>query len=473
MLTDLNTTAPASAQTFDVCVVGSGPAGISLALELAKKGKRVALCEAGGFELSEESQGCYSGETVGDPYFDLMATRLRYLGGTSGHWAGWCHTLEEVDFRRKDRINPLAHWPISKADLDPYLAPACTILDIKPPRATRHLSTKQGIQEVYFSFSPPTRFGTKYRKTLTDSKNIALFVNANLTDVKVSGGQVVNATFQSYTGKKLDIVASRYVFAMGGIENSRQLLWHNSRNNGQLYAKGAPVGRYWMEHPHFTIGAALVDFGLPGKRRFFSLTPQKQAELGVLNCGLRFEPLSPSAAKRLVKDLMCVAPAVGSWASELMGENLVCGVKLRAAWEQGPRLENGITLSTKSRDRFGIPSTVLTWRKSPLERRTLTATTGQFNEWLMARKLGRLKLDDWVLGRGDYPKDDELAGHHHMGGARMSDSPTTGVVDRNLKVHGSKNLYVAGAAVFASGGHSNPTLPIVQLSLRLANHLTA
>lgn len=170
---------------------------------------------------------------------------------------------------------------------------------------------------------------------------------------------------------------------------------------------------------------------------------------------------------------MCVAPAVGSWASELMGENLVCGVKLRAAWEQGPRLENGITLSTKSRDRFGIPSTVLTWRKSPLERRTLTATTGQFNEWLMARKLGRLKLDDWVLGRGDYPKDDELAGHHHMGGARMSDSPTTGVVDRNLKVYGSKNLYVAGAAVFASGGHSNPTLPIVQLSLRLANHLTA
>lgn len=473
MLRDLNTNASADGQTYDVCIVGAGPAGISLALELAKKNKRVALCEAGGFDLSEESQGCYEGETVGDPYFALNATRLRYFGGTSGHWAGWCHTLEEVDFRRKDRISPLAHWPIGKADLDPYLAQACSLLEIKPPRTPRHLSTTKGIQEVYFSYSPPTRFGTKYRKAISDSRNITLFINANLTDVRANAGRVVSATFQSYTGKKLDIAAAKYVFAMGGIENSRQLLWHNARNGGQLYARGAPVGRYWMEHPHFTIGAALVDFGLPGKRRFFSLTPAKQAELGVLNCALRLEPLSPSAAKRLVKDLMCVAPSVGEWASGMMGENLVCGVKLRAAWEQAPRLENGVSLSTKTRDRFGIPATVLTWRKTQLERKTLAATTGQFNEWLMGRKLGRLKLDPWVLGRGDYPTGDELAGHHHMGGARMADSPTEGVVDRNLKVHGSTNLYVAGSAVFASGGHTNPTLPIVQLSLRLANHLAA
>jgi len=473
MLRDLNTGAPTDGQPFDVCIVGAGPAGISLALELARKNKRVALCEAGGFDLSEESQGCYEGETVGDPYFALNATRLRYFGGTSGHWSGWCHTLEPIDFARKDKINPLAHWPISKPDLDPYYAQACSLLEIKAPRGPRPLSTTKGIQELYFGYSPPTRFGTKYRQAITDSRNITLFLNANLTEVKASDGRVTSAAFQSYTGKKLNIVATQYVFAMGGIENSRQLLWHNSRNGGQLYAKGAPVGRYWMEHPHFSIGAALIDFGLVDVRQFFSLTPAKQMELGVLNCALRVEPLSPSAARRLVKDLLCVAPAVGAKVSDMMGEQLVCGVKLRAAWEQAPRFENGITLSTKTRDRFGIPSTVLTWRKSALERKTLTATTSQFNDWLMGRKLGRLKLDDWVLGRGDYPTGDELAGHHHMGGARMADSPTYGVVDRNLKVHGSKNLYVAGSAVFPSAGHTNPTLPIVQLSLRLANHLAA
>lgn len=473
MIRDLNTAAPSGEQPYDVCIVGAGPAGISLAMELARKNKRVALCEAGGFDLSEDSQECYEGETVGDPYFALNATRLRYFGGSSGHWSGWCHTLEPIDFARKDHINPQAYWPISKADLDPYYLQACGLLEIKPPRGARHLSTTKGLQELYFGFSPPTRFGVKYRKTITDSANITLFLNANLTGVKVANRAVTSATFQSYSGRKVDIVASKYVFAMGGIENSRQLLWHNARNGGQLYAKGAPVGRYWMEHPHFSIGAALVDFGIPDVRQFFSLTPAKQMELGVLNCALRLEPLSPSAARRLVKDLLCVAPALGSRVSDMMGEQLVCGVKLRAAWEQQPSFGNGITLSTKTRDRFGIPSTVLTWRKSPLERKTLAATAGQFNDWLIARDLGRLRLDSWVMGRGDYPEGDEMAGHHHLGGTRMADSPKFGVVDRNLKVHGSRNLYMAGSSVFPSGGHTNPTLPIVQLSLRLANHLAA
>jgi hypothetical protein len=471
MLRDLNSAAPTDDGVFDVCVIGAGPAGISIALELARRNKRVALCEAGGFEMTEDSQACYRGTVVGDPYFALDATRLRYFGGTSGHWAGWCYTLDDVDFRRKDRISPLTHWPIGKADLAPYLPTACSLLDIKPPPAPRLLSPTKGLQELYFSFSPPTRFGEKYRKAITDSKTITLVLNANLTGVQVRDGRVVQADFTSYTGNKSTVRARAYVFAMGGMENSRQLLWHNTRSNGALFARGLPVGKYWMEHPHFTIGAALVDFGLPDKRQFFGLTPQKQLDLGVLNAALRLEPLGRSGTKRLVKDLMCVAPSIGEWAAGLAGENLVCGVKLRAAWEQAPRAENGFTLDPKKVDRFGIPEPVLHWRKGDLERKTLARTASQFNDWLMGRKLGRLKLDSWVLGRGDYPTNDELGGHHHMGGTRMADSPASGVVDKDCRVFGSKNLYVAGSSVFPSGGHTNPTLSIVQLGLRLADHL--
>lgn len=473
MFRDLNSAAPADNGAFDVCVVGAGPAGISIALELARKNKRVALCEAGGFEMSEDSQACYQGAVVGDPYFALDATRLRYFGGSSGHWAGWCYTLDEIDFRRKDRINPLAHWPIDKSDLEPYLKQASSLLEIKPPRSPRMLSPTKGIQEIYIAFSPPTRFGEKYRKVIADSKNIVLFVNANLTDVQARDGRVTQATFRSYNGKKTQIRAANYVFAMGGIENSRQLLWHNARNNGNLHARGLPVGKYWMEHPHFTIGAALVDFGLPDKRKFFTLTPQMQTQLGVMNAALRLEPLGKSGTKRLVKDLLCVAPSIGEWAAGLAGENMVCGVKLRASWEQPPRAENAITLAKTGADQFGAPAPILHWRKGELERKTIARTASQFNEWLMGRKLGRLKLDPWVLGRGAYPTNDELAGHHHMGGTRMADSPTYGVVDRNCRVHGSKNLYIAGSSVFPSGGHTNPTLSIVQLSLRLADHLAA
>lgn len=471
MLHDLNTAAPSGSEKFDVCIVGAGPAGITLALELARKNKRVALCEAGGFAWSDDSQSCYKGNVVGDPYFDLKAARLRYFGGTSGHWAGHCHNLDEIDFLQKPRISPLAYWPIEKKDLEPFYPGACSMVEIKPWTPNKLLSAQHGVQEIFFGKSPPTQFGEKYRKTIVDSKNITLFLNANLVDVKALGGKVSSCRFRSYANKTMDVSAKTYVFAMGGIENSRQLLWLNQKNSGKLYDPALPVGRYWMEHPHFTLGSALVDLEIPDIR-YFSLTPKRQMELGILNSGMRFEPMLDSGTKRLVRDLACVAPAAGEWALELAGRKLICGARFRSAWEQEPRFGNRVALSA-TKDRFGVPAPTLYWRKGDLDRRTVKQSSLQFNQWLMARKFGRLRLDSWVTGRDPYPTNDELAGYHHMGGTRMADSPAHGVVDRNCRVFGSQNLYVAGSSVFPTSGHANPTVTIVQLSLRLANHLAA
>ena len=84
----------------------------------------------------------------------------------------------------------------------------------------------------------------------------------------------------------------------------------------------------------------------------------------------------------------------------------------------------------------------------------------------------KIKLFDFVSSLGNYPDNDELAGYHHMGGTRMHDLRKFGVVDRNCKVYGSNNLYCIGSSVFTTGGHNNPTFPIVQLSLRLGEHLS-
>jgi len=73
---------------------------------------------------------------------------------------------------------------------------------------------------------------------------------------------------------------------------------------------------------------------------------------------------------------------------------------------------------------------------------------------------------------GDYPTNQELAGHHHMGGTRMSDDPQKGVVDRDCRVHGMRNLYVGGSSVFATSGQCNPTTTIVALAARLGDHLS-
>ena len=120
-------------EPFDVCVVGAGPAGITLARRLAGQGARVALMEGGGLEISAESQDLYAGDIVGEEYFPLDITRLRYFGGSSNHWTGYCREFFAEDFAPRPG-DPWSGWPIGKADLDPYQAEADAILDLPPRR---------------------------------------------------------------------------------------------------------------------------------------------------------------------------------------------------------------------------------------------------------------------------------------------------------------------------------------------------
>jgi choline dehydrogenase-like flavoprotein len=95
-----------------------------------------------------------------------------------------------------------------------------------------------------------------------------------------------------------------------------------------------------------------------------------------------------------------------------------------------------------------------------------------FNDYLIARNRGRIKAEEWVFAKDGYPvRGDDGVSYHHMGGTRMAHSVEKGVVDAHCRVYGQDNLYVAGSSVFPSGGDANPTLTIVQLSLRLAEHL--
>jgi len=144
-----------------VCIIGSGPAGITLALQLEKKGISSVIVEAGGFDYITSIQEAYQGTVIGDPYFDLSVARLRYFGGTSGHWAGWCRPLDEVDFEpRKGFQN--SGWPIRKKDLDPYIKDTDAILELGPLQADVPIDANW--KEIHFEFSPPVRFCQKYRK---------------------------------------------------------------------------------------------------------------------------------------------------------------------------------------------------------------------------------------------------------------------------------------------------------------------
>lgn len=467
--------AVADLAAYDACVVGAGAAGITLALTLADAGKRVALCEGGDISYSNESQDMYIGDVLGDPYYDLDTARLRFLGGSTNHWQGLSRSFDEIDFQR-GYLGPEFEWPITKADIDPYLPPAGAILEIDPTYPDRLVDAESGFSELVFRKSPPVNFAIKYEEALAASDKIDLIVNANLLDLEPveNGGAVRQARFANYTGDTFTIEAASYTLSMGGIENSRQMLWIQNLHGDQLIGTDLPVGHYWMEHPHYTLGDALVSTELAGeKRRYYGLSGARQRELGILNCGLRIDPKSYEGSKQLVANLACVAPRVGKWAARQFEMNMICGSFIRAAWEQSPTHGSRIALSPTKRDPLGIPQPELRWTKGPLDRATIVATLEAFGEFCLDIEAGRVHIDRWVRRGEPYPMNDERVGYHHMGGTRMAKSREYGVVDADCRVFGVANLYVAGSSVFTTGGHANPTLPLVQMALRLADHLNA
>lgn len=451
----------------DVCIAGSGPAGLSLASELARRGHRVLVLEGGDAEYLDVSQDIYIGEVIGNAYPPLEVLRLRQLGGSSNHWEGWCRPLDAVDFQKKSYA-PDTEWPITRADLDPYLDAAAEILAV--PSAFDDGSPAHGMRQIILSQSDPIpRFGEKYRSEIERSDHLQLVLRANLTGVETDGRRITGFNIEDFEGNRRRVHAAHYVLACGGIENSRLLLHFNRQTGGRLINDATTLGRYWMEHPHFHVGDVVLS-GPEAQMLHFAPTPEAMNSLEVLNCRLTMWPLRRDGGRGLVRSLACEAPGAVTWATRRIFGDVQCTNRLLAAWEQEPRFENRVALSETRSDMFGIPKSELHWHKSDLDRHTVRQNTLQFGEFLARSGLGRLRVDSWLLDNEEYP-DDWIAGNHHMGGTRMSEAPKSGVVDRDLRVWGQENLHIAGSSVFPSGGHANPTLTIVQLSLRLADAL--
>jgi choline dehydrogenase-like flavoprotein len=259
-------------------------------------------------------------------------------------------------------------------------------------------------------------------------------------------------------------------------------LWGNVQTNGQLIRHSRTLGKYWTEHPHFTLGEAF----LIGNKEGFELKSHESGLKAVflspdalaierkraLNCGLRLQEAYHGSTRNMVASVACVAPKAGQWLSGLLDRHLICGLRIHAAWEQQPLARNRIALSD-DRDQLGMPRAVLHWQKSELDMQTARAAMEVLGEYFARENLGRVRINRWLLEGSEFPSRDELAGYHHMGGTRMAANAEEGIVDRNCRVFDQENLYIAGSSVFPTGGHANPTLTIVQLAARLAEHLKA
>jgi choline dehydrogenase-like flavoprotein len=470
-------------KVYDVCVIGSGPAGVTLARRLGAKGLSVGLFEAGGHELTPDSQDLYKGENTGQPYYALDATRLRYFGGSSNHWGGWTHLLDPYDFE-PNPDNPLSGWPIKLDDLLPYAAEADEILDLPADRTPPDIfpAGQDELVPRFFRFSRPiTRFGEKYEAELRASPNIEVFFNANLVDLRLDAEKhsVAQAVFRSFKRPDPFVVKARaYALCLGGLENPRALLNMTNDIPVGLGNENDIVGRYFMEHLHAELGKVVFRKPLDWLL-VYAPSQQMMRDRHILNFGMRvgdqnqwnggdftgeMKPVPPCDVD--FDDLLKAAiDGKPSPCPGLVGDAFIVG-------EQQLNPESRVMLAS-TRDRFGLRTMELKWSLTETDFRTIETCARETGRLFAQYDVARLKILDWIL-EGKTPTLDQLAGgNHHMGTTRMGADPRTSVVDANVKVHSLDNLYIGGSSVFATSGHANPTYTITLLALRLGDHLAS
>lgn len=516
------------ATDYDLVIVGAGPAGITLAHELRETGLRIALLESGGEAYDDAAQDLNEGRMEGnDDEYDLVTSRLRYLGGTSNHWGGHCTPLDPLDFERA--WSGFTGWPFSRATLDPFYERAHAYCDLGAYRydladlvpddpGLRLMPEAPELETAVLRQSAPTRFGEKYHATLAASETVHVWLWTNAVNVSTAAGAAGEwVETRSFDGPDRRFTARAVVLAPGAIEAARLMLWANAENGTGAGDGGALLGRCYMDHP--SGGAAFVHFdrlqsdklywadidtyaddGVPlhfvwrltdaelasrdlpnfhyivipfaeegqaQERRAAARTSIRSLKqlarwgLGMDTGGATFDPGAAYCGFATNADDFVVETAVRA----LRGEG-VPRVLLKYEAEERPDRENRVRLDT-DRDAFGMPRPVVRWATSAGDIAAIKETAGLFGQLAGAAGLGRARLEE----HDDDPFWGIQTAWHQLGTMRMAESPTAGVVDTDCRVHGAGALYVASGAVFPQVGRANPTLTVVALSIRLAEHL--
>ncbi|MDF3933413.1 FAD-dependent oxidoreductase [Pseudomonas citronellolis] len=470
-------TQKAHRDAYDFCIVGAGPAGITLALHLAGAGWSVALLEGGGREPEQRSQSLYQC-TLSDLDMFPEATRLRYLGGTSNHWSGRCRPFEPSDFSATPP-GGLSGWPIAFADIERYLPAAMAIVDL-PAGADFKACNAPLVGGEFdadrFLLSPPTRFASKYADALEKTAGLELFLNCNCVDIQFEpgSGRVGAVVVSDYDGQRDSFKATHFILATGAIENARQLLNSQSLAAAGVVREDGFVGRCFMEHLNIDMGTFILKQGQdPEPRQFYTsdaFVKAQHAGKGNVSISL-LQSVTAYGRTAEIKDFL---------------ENLSCDIGIAhkldfivkfncpgdgtigTMIEQFPNPQSRVSLVAE-RDPLGMPKASINWQLSPADRHTIKVIGLEMAKRFADSGLGFVKLHEYVY---DATLPLTMTPHaHHMGTTRMAASAESGVVDSDCKVFGTANLYVAGSSIFATGGASNPTMPLLQFALRLAEHL--
>lgn len=508
---------------YDLCIVGSGVAGALAATVAVQRGLRVLILEAGQrFDFKDRHNQILRHQVLGEdlwpwiredrdgytdssekgmgyPYY-LNSARVKAVGGSTLYWGGMTMRFQESDFRTASTYGLGVDWPIEYAELEPYYCLAEQELGISgthlpsysprsqpfPMPAFPHKYENRGWQTVAdklgltlelaaqaknsrpyngrpkcvaYSVCNACPNGARYSadfhiRKIENLDNCTLLTETVARRIDVNNSGKVTAIHASgLDGREYEIKASQFIIAAHGIETPRIMLLSNVGNHSDQ------VGRYLQEHWYAAAGGyhptdrvfpARIGFETTECNDFYDGIERQQRGAIRIEFYNRFDPLLKASELGLWgkkrADYEC--KYFGHW------------ISLAAEIEHLPNPDSRVTLDPDKKDLFGDPVPHTHFAISDIDRHTHERAHQILETMLDARGIPHIeRTHDFTMAP------------HHMGSCRMHDDPTEGVVDRNCRVHGTDNLYLAGSSVFPTSGGRQPTLTIAALAIRLGEHL--
>jgi choline dehydrogenase-like flavoprotein len=514
---------------FDVCIVGTGPAGLACAMSCRERGLRVLMLEAGGMQPVPGKPDILAADIALPGWHDPVdIVSASALGGTSHWWGGRSVPFDPVDF---------STWPIGAAAMAPWYEEAANFLGAKAvhetpaPGAFSKLTRFDASRDE--TWCPQINMAKRWRTQIEAPDGPAIVLHARVTELMHEAGVIVGVGVR-VDGETRIARARHVVLACGGLGGLRLMLMAQRENPSLFGGPGGLLGRNYMGHLTGTIADLApsapsdstafafrrIDAGVFARRR---IRPRADTvtQDGIANTAFWLDNAynenpahgsSVSSAKyvaaRLLRKLASlgrrgdgaplrphmdnilrapVAAAMGlGRAGYLLLWSRLTGRLPRSTtfvqsgpgmWqlhyhaEQWPDPANRVSLSEQHTDSIGLPQLHINFRMSERDMESVVRAHDLLDADLQTAGAGRLhwraSREECLAMVGDFARD----GYHQVGGAVMSDDPARGVVDAECRVHGIENLWVASSSVFPSGSHANPTLTIVALARRIAARL--
>ena len=501
-----------------LCIIGSGPVGISIALSLEEKGIPSTILEAGDSSATKLFQDALAGQQVGITTDTLNTSRYRCIGGTSNYWHGESRPFNPSDFNARAWI-PNSGWPISSEDLFPYWAQSARYLKLDPKLIQNHDNpdfthkANIGLNTPEFSTTisqiNPLNFRTSYYGHIAKSSNINLIHSAIATELTTNkAANAINGIEVNCINRgSMKITTPIVILACGGIENIRLLLNSKQDSACGLGNKLDVVGRYYMQHIHEEVsellllpkGKAVIEafqthkFGDSAIRANLLLDQKTCERESICNSVLMFNDYyqgenSPAFLQlrqfignirrgQVPEDFTDSVALIMANANKVLETQFRRSMKLDRViskslvgiyGEHAPNPKSRVTLMS-SKDKFGMPRISLDLKMQEIDRRSVLESQKALARFLGSNGLGRIKINADIQNNS-WPKFLK-AGSHQLGGTRMHEDERFGVVNPDCEVYGTKNLFIAGSSLFPTSGTSPPTIAAITLGLRLADFI--